>query len=375
MSAPAAVPEGHFSTSADMRVLRYSQVWEDHRLLERGLRVGPGHDVLSICSAGCNVLALLLTEPRSIVAVDVSPAQTALLELKLAALRRLEHAEFAGLLGARPHADRAGLYARVRDDLAPGARAFWDAHPAVLQAGAVGSGKLDRYFEWFRQRNIARLIDPRTIRRLLELDDREEQERLFERDFATDAYESALRADASPAALAGRARDATQFRYAEMDDLPGFLFKRLRHVCTQLPTRGNFYLEWVLTGRYADLTAGPPYLRPAEFDRLRELADRVTVVTGDLAAVLESHPAGAFSAANLSDLFDYLPVSTTGELLELMASRLRPGGRIAYWNQSARRSRPGYLADRLLPLRAEARELWRRDRTYFYRAFRLEERI
>jgi S-adenosylmethionine-diacylglycerol 3-amino-3-carboxypropyl transferase len=376
MTAAAAVtPDGHFTTSADLGLIRYSQVWEDHLLLERGLRLGPGHDVLSIASAGDNVLAMLLAEPRSILAVDVSPAQTALVELKLAALRRLTHADFAGLVGARPCADRARLYARVRDDLGRPAQAFWDAHPAALRAGPIRAGLTDSYYEQFRRRHIARLIEPAVISRLLVLDDREEQARLFERHFATPAYESAVRADFTPASMAGRGRDATQFRYAELDDLPGFLLQRMRHVCTQLATRGNFYLEWALTGRYRDLAAGPSYLRPANFDRLRELADRVTVTTADLVSVLRSHPAGAFSAANLSDVFDYLPQDASGELLELVASRLRPGGRIAYWNQSARRSRPPRLADRLSPRRAEAHELWQQDRLHFYRDFHLEERI
>jgi S-adenosylmethionine-diacylglycerol 3-amino-3-carboxypropyl transferase len=94
MSGPVLAP----STNEATRVLaggelRYSTVWEDHLLLERGLSIGLRDDVLMICSAGCNVLNALLHGPRRIVALDVNPAQTALLELKLAAIRGLEHAQ------------------------------------------------------------------------------------------------------------------------------------------------------------------------------------------------------------------------------------------------------------------------------------------
>ena len=81
--------------------VRYSQVWEDHTLLEQGLKITPDDDILSICSAGDNALAMLLQGPRSVTAIDMNPAQTALLELKLAAIRSLNHADFVTLLGIR----------------------------------------------------------------------------------------------------------------------------------------------------------------------------------------------------------------------------------------------------------------------------------
>src|SRR4029079_15006538 len=50
--------------------IRYAQVWEDHLLLERGLRIEPKDHVVSVTSGGDNVLALLLQEPRRITAID-----------------------------------------------------------------------------------------------------------------------------------------------------------------------------------------------------------------------------------------------------------------------------------------------------------------
>ena len=64
--------------------LRYSQVWEDYLLLEEGLLIAAADDVLCIGSAGDNALALLLAGARSVLAIDMSAAQCALIELKLA---------------------------------------------------------------------------------------------------------------------------------------------------------------------------------------------------------------------------------------------------------------------------------------------------
>src|SRR5437868_11066612 len=110
-----------FTAKADLEIVRYSQVWEDHAVLEQALRVGPDDDVLSICSAGCNALALLLAEPRSVTALDVSAAQIAVLELKLAGIRHLAHADFLALIGVAANADDDGdalaHYRAVREAL------------------------------------------------------------------------------------------------------------------------------------------------------------------------------------------------------------------------------------------------------------------
>jgi S-adenosylmethionine-diacylglycerol 3-amino-3-carboxypropyl transferase len=348
-----------FATHARLDVIRYSQVWEDHRLLDRGLAIGSGDDVLSVAGAGDNVLALLLAEPRSIVAIDVSPAQLALLELKLAALRRLTHGEFACLTGARGGARRGDLYERVRAGLQPGTRRFWDRRGATIEHGLLRAGMLEGYLERFRLRHI-----PRAAERLLGLDDRERQAALYDRLLGTPEFEAAFRAAFTPEAMAGRARDATQFRYVDVEDAPGFFLQRLRHVCTELPTRANHYLEWLLTGRYR--SAVPPWLRPENFERLRDLAGRVTLVEAELSEYLKTQPAGAFSAVNLSDVFEYLPEDGAQELSELVGTRLRPGGRIAYWNLLVPRSAGG------LPARRDfARALWKQDRVFFYSDFHL----
>lgn len=363
-----------FATTAALDVVRYSQVWEDHAVLERGLHVGPGDDVLSIGSAGCNVLALLLAEPRSIVAIDVSPAQVALIELKLAALERLRHHEFAALVGARQGMDRDLLYARVRGGLGDASREYWDANVAELRAGVIGRGMLDRYIREFQREHVSRVVDPVALARLLALDDLEAQSAMFARHLGTPRFEDAVRRSFGREALSGPVRDRTQFEYVDRhEDVAGAFWRRLRHVCTALPARGNFYLEWLLTGRYGDLAAGPPFLRPENYDRLRALVDRVTVVRDRLDEHLLRAEGRPFSKANLSDVFEYMSSDEAGRLLELVASRTRPGGRVAYWNLFVARSAPERLADRLVPRAAEAHDLWLADRVPFYGSFHVDE--
>lgn len=345
--------------------IRYSQVWEDHALLEAALAIGPSDDVLSITSAGDNVLALLLQGPRSVTAVDLNPAQQAMLELKLAGIRRLDHAAFAILCGARD-GDRDAIYREIRGQLSESARAFWDAQP--IAKGLLDCGRLERYIGKFHQDYLRKLISADAIARLFAAPDLAAQAAIFSREIATPEFERAFRGFFGREELAREGRSPEQFRFVQGIDVGAHFWNRFRYACTELPLRGNFYLEYALTWRYADLESGPPFLRPSNFQRLRSLADRVHFATGELGACLKP---GAFSKANLSDIFEYMSEDTSAQLYAAIAASLRRGGRIGYWNLLVPREGP---RDRFRPL-PQAHELWRRDRSWFYSAFRAEELI
>ena len=357
----------------DLSVLRYSQVWEDHRVLEQGLGVGAGDDVLSVGSAGDNVLALLLRNPRQVIAVDMSPAQIALLELKAAALRHLDHDGFARLLGARDASGEARLALFERLRLPAAARRYWEAHEDVLRSGVIWSGRLERFFAAFRTEGLPQAWPPDLPERLAKAPSLARQRALFEAEGDTFAFARLVTTFFSSDHLARAGRDPAQMRYARDHD-PGALFlARFRHVCTRLPLRGNFYLQSLLTGRYFDLERGPLYLRPAAFSKLQARVDRLVVVEDEIERVVADAGVNAFSHANLSDLFEYMSEDSTERLLFALSSRLRHRGRLAYWNLLVDRRRPAHLAARLRALTSRAEALFAADRVPFYRAFRLEE--
>jgi S-adenosylmethionine-diacylglycerol 3-amino-3-carboxypropyl transferase len=50
----------------------------------------------------------------------------------------------------------------------------------------------------------------------------------------------------------------------------------------------------------------------------------------------------------------------------------KTGGRLVYWNMLADRVPPAQFGDRLEPLEKSALELFRQDKAFFYKAFRVE---
>ena len=353
--------------------VRYSQVWEDHRLLEQGLAIGPGDDVLSICSAGDNALAMLLCGPNSVTAIDMNPAQTALLELKLAAIRALSHADFVALLGVREGRDRLALYDGLRSQLSPGAQAFWESHREDIAMGLVHRGRLEGYIGAFNAEHLPELWPEGLTARLFAEQPLEEQAALYRREGATEAFESRFRWYFGREKMAEQGRDPAQFEQVEEGDVGAYFFKRFSWACTALPLSDNFYVEHFLTSRYRDLSLGPPYLRPENFERLRGLIDRVHIHTGELEALLFDAPQGAFNKANLSDIFEYMSEALSDQVFDALGTQLRPGGRIAYWNLLVPRRSPAALGHKLTHLSALSESLFGRDRSWFYRAFHVEE--
>jgi len=346
--------------------LRYSTVWEDHLLLERGLEPQSDDDLLVIASAGDNVLNLLLLEPRRIVAVDVNPGQLALVELKLAALSVLDHRAFLQLLGLIPQEPnaRVALYERVRSRLSNPSRAWWDDHTATVAGGISDAGRLDRYIAGFRERHLDRddvdaLLSSRTLG-----EQRANAKRIFSTDFrcAFTQYFSAEH-------LGERARDASQMQYVSDEfDVTAHLLSRLLWACTEMPLRGNFYVERFFRG----VETRVPYVHPGAYSQLRHLASRVELVNAEIADYLASCPADSLSHAALSDVFEYLSNETTAVIADGLGRVVRTGGRIAYWNLFVPRTTSA-TSTHLQPLDSLSNELWSRDRAWFYRAFRIEE--
>lgn len=353
--------------------LRYSQVWEDSALLEEGLGAAARGAVLSIASGGCNALALLAAGASRVLAVDVNRLQAALLVLKVAAIRSLAAEESAAFFGYRDHADRLALYERIRPALPDWAADLWDARAGDLARGVATTGRLEAYIGAFQREVFADPLVRPVVDRLLESETLAAQADAFG-EIATPELRERFVAYYGRDRMAREGRHASQFRWVDMRDPGRWFWRRFTWVCTRLPARDNFYLEYFLTSRFRSLESAPVWLRPSARPRLRARLRHLAIEVGDLGEIARASPR-AFDGANLSDIFEYLSPDETSAMLERIAGALRPGGRICYWNLLVVRRSPPSLAARLSPLAALSRALTRRDRSWFYRAFRADEVI
>lgn len=314
--------------------LMFAQSWEDPECDLRALRPAAGETIVGVTSGGDNVLGLLLSDPAAIISIDVNPAQTWLVDLKLAAFRMLTHAEMLELFGVR-RGPALQLYQRIRGDLPESARRYWDAHGPWFDQGLLTCGDFERYFATLRA-VLRWIVGRRRLERLFALAP-DEQRAFFEGEWNNRRWRTVLRVVCSKRML-GRRLDPSWFEHAESRGAFGAHFARLaEHVLTELPVRSNYFLAQILLGRYVDETFVPGYLRPEHFNVIRTRLDRLRLVTADISDALAALPARSVDAFALSNVFEYSPPQIFERAKYDIRRAARPDARIALRNLLAPR--------------------------------------
>lgn len=353
-------------------LVRYANVWEDADVARSALAPAPGRRILSIASAGDNAFALLAAGAE-VVAADLSAAQLALVELKRAAIRRLGHEEVLAFLGMRRSAeDRRSVYERLERDLPGRAREFWRERLAEVADGVIHHGRFEGYFRLFRQRVLPLIHRQKTVLALLDEKDEAARREFYRRTWNNLRWRLLFRIFFGRFAMGRLGRDPEFFRYVE-GSVAERLLARTEYALTVLPGSANPYMEYILTGSFR--RALPPYLRPEVFPDLKKSLDRLTLVEGPIQEAAEAHRGEGFDGFNLSDIFEYLDEPTSAAVYGRLLETARPRARFAYWNMLVPRRLAAAWPGRVRSLEAEARELFARDRAFFYSAFILEEVI
>lgn len=363
-----AAPLHSIENRASFDHIRYANCWEDADILCRALQPSPGKRYLSIASGGDNSFALL-AEGSEVIAADLSPAQLALVELKAAAIRRMDRDEVLEFLGVHDSDRRPSVFEMLRPDLPESSRRFWDQNPRLLATGVIHHGRFERYFRLFRTRVLPWIHDRRTIVALMARRDEAARREFYERRWDNLRWRLLFRVFFSRFVMGRMGRDPEFFRYVE-GSVADRILERTRYALTVLPTDSNPYLEYILTGNFE--RALPRYLRPRPFADLKRNLHGLTLVHGTVQDAA-ARAGGRFDGFNLSDIFEYLDRPSCRSIYGELLQYARLGARLAYWNMLAPRSCPEAHRGRVRSLDEEARRLFAEDRAFFYSAFVLEQ--
>jgi S-adenosylmethionine-diacylglycerol 3-amino-3-carboxypropyl transferase len=352
---------------ADFSAIRYAQCWEDADILVEALDPGPGKRCLSIASAGDNTLALLACNPEYVLAIDLSSAQLACLELRVAAYRALQHDELLALIGSTASQNRMKLYRGCRKHLSPQAAKFWDERSRFVEQGIGGCGKFEQYFRLFRTTILPLIHTRQCAKALLEARSRTERIAFYEREWKNWRWQALFRIFFSRQVMGALGRDPEFFRYVE-GSVSDRILARAHYALTELEPAKNPYIWWILTGRHGDSL--PFALREENFESIRRNLDRLELRQAALEDVAEQDE--PFDCFNLSDIFEYMSEQNYEEQLRQIVAMARSGARLAYWNMLAPRRRPEALANDLDELADLSVRLFARDKAFFYSDFVVE---
>ncbi len=324
------------------RNLVYNTCWEDPRLDHEALELGPDDTVLVITSAGCNALDYALAGPQRVNAVDMNFRQNALLELKQAAIRELDHPTFFELFGRGRLESWHEVYdAKLRNQLGPISQRYWDkqggkffnaAKRSFYFRGSSGS------FAWMMRWYIDRVARMRAeVTEMLDAADLDEQRRVFsEKKIRQRLFKPfirwALRRDMTLAMLGVPRSQRRQLDREYPGGVSGFVGDRIEEVFTRQTLSDNYFWRVYLTGEYTP-TCCPRYLEPEHFAALKDgLVDRVQTHTASILGFLEGHE-GTISRYVLLDHMDWL-YARLQDVLQAewqgIVDRAAPGTRILW---------------------------------------------
>lgn len=274
--------------------LVYNTCWEDPRLDRQALQLTSEDRVLVITSAGCNALDYAITGPAHVYAVDMNPRQNALLELKIAGIRKLEFEDFFKLFGYGYHAKAAEIYrSTLRDGLSPWAQTYWDRWITFFDSSKRSfyfrgtSGSFARGINFYIDR-VAR-VRPE-INQLMECRDLKEQVEVYEgiKDrFWRRSLRFAMNRDTTLSMLGVPKAQRRQIEKQYPGGIVKFIEDSIEAVFAKLPIYDNYFWRVYITGRYSPECC-PEYLKADNFAKLKaQNVENVSVHTDSVQGFLE----------------------------------------------------------------------------------------
>jgi len=295
----------------------FNTVWEDPRLDKEALKINRHDTVLTISSAGCNALALLLENPKHIYLVDRNPCQNALVEIKLAAIKNLDYNSFWKLFGEGLLPNFSNhYYPLIRKDLSPASQKFWDSKAFYFD----GTG-LKRSFYWRGTcGTVAWLLSwyvrvipglHGAIQALLEAKNVEEQKLIYHKFVAPRLWNRMInKLVKSEVYLSWTGIPLPQqqllARTAGSHASIGLWIKeQLEIVCTEIPIHENYFWRVYINGSYSK-NCCPDYLKQENFEKLKASVDKISISTQTITEFLESNPDVKISTYILLDHMDWM---------------------------------------------------------------------
>jgi len=355
---------------AKFDLVRYANCWEDADILCEALLPRPGKKILSIASAGDNTLALV-AEGAQVVAADLSSAQLACLELRVAAIKQLEYPQLLQFLGIKSAENRLQTFDKLSTDLSDQCHSYWRQNSGSINRGIIHCGKFESYFHLFREKIIPLIHPVKNIDALLSRKSTPQRRDFYKRTWNNLRWRLLFKVFFSKFVMGRMGRDPEFFRYVE-GSVADKILNRTRHALTELETHTNPYLEYILRGNFVHSL--PLYLRPGKWQNLRENINNISWYQGPVQEVALQEKDG-FDGFNLSDLFEYLSEDICSDVYMKLLSKAKPGARFAYWNMLVPRDRPDSAADRVKQLTFLADELFLKDKAFFYSRFIVDEVI
>ena len=319
--------------------------WEDPESDVKAIEMKAGQSLLTITSGGCNTLNFLLHDPEKIYAVDINPAQTWLMELKIAAIKNLDYHEFITFLGLRKSEDRMKLFTKLKHDLSIDANHFWTSNTSLIKKGILFKGKFEGFVK-IAGKMLVLLQGKRKVEKLLASQSMDEQKEFFNSQWDNKRWKWIFKLMFNKKRLAKKGLVAEYFHFDDgAQSFSESFYNRTRKVLCDIPVKNNYFLSVYFTGGYKNENELPLYLQPQHYDHLKRNIDRIHLATADTKYWLKTMPDTSIDGFCLSNICELMSEEDTKTLFTEVVRTAKPGAKISFRNLMIPREVPNDLTD------------------------------
>lgn len=300
--------------------LIFNSSWEDPAIDRNLLDLNADSDILTITSAGDNILDYLLDFPRSITSVDLNPAQNALAEFKIATIKNTSYDTLFDLFGYGQYKEINALLDNLKPQLSPTTYQFWlkkkHYFTSKLPFYHYGtSGLIARGF-YFHLKFNKKLSNK--VKEMVNCSTLEEQYLLYlelEKTLFDNFLAKFLLKNKFTLSFLGipDAQATLVDVHNDYHNMYDFIVGSLNTVFKEYPLSQNYFWYLYIKGQYSKETC-PNYLKEENFELLKQNVDKVSLVTDTFFNQLKNSPENNYTHIILLDHFDWFWQDTETQL-------------------------------------------------------------
>ena len=346
--------------------LVFTHNWEDPESDHAALRIKSNDVVQAITSGGCNVLGFLLYDPKEIYSVDINPAQSYLLELKIAAIKVFDFEEFTAFAGLTTCNNRIALYHKLKYLLSAKAIEFWDNQPNIIRKGFIMNGKFEKFIK-LAGKFISVLQGRKRVIGLFENKTIQEQGAYFDHVWNTRRFKYIFKILFNKRMLATRGLVTDYFTFDDgSKSFAENFYNRSKKALRDMPIAKNYFLSLYLLGKFNNLKELPAYLKKEHYETIKLRIDRIKIITGEAQQWIDQMPDQSIDCFALSNICELMSEAETYAMFTAIKRTAKNGTRIIFRNLMIPREVPEELQTCIIKDHALSKKLYENDRSFVY---------
>jgi S-adenosylmethionine-diacylglycerol 3-amino-3-carboxypropyl transferase len=351
--------------------INYSMCWEDPDIMLRALNINSQDTVISIASGGENTFAILLKNPKKIIAIDNNLEQIYLCKLKATAIERLNFKEFISLIGLGNEYNRLKLYYKLRVFLSKDEKTYWNKNLKKIEKGLLRCGRFEKYISIFNKYILPLIASKYKINRFLESTNIKEQSNFFNNTFNNKRFEILFKLFFSEKVMKIIGRDKKYFKYCINKNIAEHYLSKTRKSLLETSVKDNYFFEYLFANKINIPNKIHPYLTVKKFMKLKALIKKIKFIHQDVTGYLKSQDKNSITKANLSDIFEGMSEEEYERSIREIVRTCKNKGLICYWNNLVKRNKENIIEVRSLKSLSE--KLIKKEKIFFYNDFIIQE--